>query len=379
NMVSVPRIVSENQTSALFPTAISTAYEFAGRYQPVDSFVNGKGYWLKFDAVQTVSYVGVPNRTDTIPVIPRWNMIGSIEVPIDPDAILQEPPGNVLTNYIGYDDGYYPASTIEPGKAYWVKTRNAGTLTLNVPSTTSPVASKKEKSELENLNVITVEPRSENNTSGSHPKKLYFGKKNSDELDLEKYELPPSPPAGALDIRFSTNRFVELISNKINEPREIPLSIQYSDTPLELSWSMNETDGLKYIFIERKGMQVVSQCTMKETGSITIHGDGQKTYAVRAEQIPTEYSLHQNYPNPFNPATAIQFDVPAPSVVTLKVFSVLGQEVVVLLDSDLREAGTYEVTFDASQLPSGLYFYRISAEGKVGRGWSDVKKMILMK
>jgi hypothetical protein len=79
------------------------------------------------------------------------------------------------------------------------------------------------------------------------------------------------------------------------------------------------------------------------------------------------------YPNPFNPITKIKFSLPEDSYVEIKVYDVLGREIETLL-SEHRKAGYHEITFDASNLPSGVYFYRIKA-GK----FADVKKMILMK
>jgi flagellar hook assembly protein FlgD len=88
--------------------------------------------------------------------------------------------------------------------------------------------------------------------------------------------------------------------------------------------------------------------------------------------------LDQNYPNPFNPSTKINFRLAADSKVSLKVFDVLGQEVMTLINNDLS-AGSHQVDFDASNLNSGVYFYKIEATGNNGTNFSDVKKMILTK
>lgn len=90
--------------------------------------------------------------------------------------------------------------------------------------------------------------------------------------------------------------------------------------------------------------------------------------------VPTQYALFECYPNPFNPTTTIRFDIPTGSVVTLKVYDVLGREVAALVDGQYREAGRYDVKFDASQLGSGVYFYRITAGS-----FTSVRKMLLMK
>jgi len=94
--------------------------------------------------------------------------------------------------------------------------------------------------------------------------------------------------------------------------------------------------------------------------------------------IPTEFSLKQNYPNPFNPSTVIRFGLPVEADVNVKVFDVLGQEIANLLNGSLK-AGFHTVNFDASQLKSGMYIYRIQAKGIDGSQFTDVKKMLLVK
>ena len=93
---------------------------------------------------------------------------------------------------------------------------------------------------------------------------------------------------------------------------------------------------------------------------------------------PAEYGLDQNYPNPFNPSTKISFRLAVDSKVSLRVFDLLGQEVMTLVNNDLA-AGSHKVDFSAANLNSGVYFYKIEATGIDGSNFSDVKKMTLTK
>jgi len=94
---------------------------------------------------------------------------------------------------------------------------------------------------------------------------------------------------------------------------------------------------------------------------------------------PTVYNLFQSYPNPFNPSTIIRYSLPFESKLTIKIYNTLGQEVEILKD-DILSAGNYEVQFNSSSLPSGVYFYRLSAESLDGKQkYSSIKKMILLK
>jgi hypothetical protein len=90
-------------------------------------------------------------------------------------------------------------------------------------------------------------------------------------------------------------------------------------------------------------------------------------------QIPIKFELFQNYPNPFNPSTTIQYEIPELSLVTMKVYDVLGNEVAILINEE-RLAGRYEVEFDGNSLTSGIYFFRLQAGSFV-----ETKKMILIK
>ena len=81
---------------------------------------------------------------------------------------------------------------------------------------------------------------------------------------------------------------------------------------------------------------------------------------VETEFIPKEFRLEQNYPNPFNPSTTIEFALPRQAEVTLQIFDLLGRAVTTLVDDELG-AGSYKLTFEAEDLPSGIYFYRLQA------------------
>ena len=90
-------------------------------------------------------------------------------------------------------------------------------------------------------------------------------------------------------------------------------------------------------------------------------------------EIPVDYSLGQNYPNPFNPVTKIDFSIPKNGTVTLKIYDLLGKEVVTLIDKEMN-SGNYTVDFDASKLSSGTYFYKLTSGM-----FSQTRKMLMIK
>ena len=91
------------------------------------------------------------------------------------------------------------------------------------------------------------------------------------------------------------------------------------------------------------------------------------------EQLPKEFTLYQNYPNPFNPSTKISWQLPVGNIVKLKVYDILGREIITLVN-EYKPLGKYETEFNAANFPSGVYFYRIQAGSFV-----ETKKMMLLK
>ena len=123
-----------------------------------------------------------------------------------------------------------------------------------------------------------------------------------------------------------------------------------------------DKDGMKWIGTYGWGLAVLNDKSAA-TGVETERGP----------VVPSSLTLSQNYPNPFNPATAISFQLSAVSVVTLKVFDILGREVVALVDGT-QQAGHHTVRWDATFLPSGVYFYRLET-----KEISQTRKMLLVR
>jgi len=94
---------------------------------------------------------------------------------------------------------------------------------------------------------------------------------------------------------------------------------------------------------------------------------------IRDQRLPLSMKLHQNYPNPFNPMTTIEYSIPQSGFVSIQVFNLLGQEIETLVNKK-QKPGNYSIQFDATNLASGIYLYRIQ-EGKN----SLIKKMVVVK
>jgi hypothetical protein len=110
-----------------------------------------------------------------------------------------------------------------------------------------------------------------------------------------------------------------------------------------------------------------------------VEGQSLTIIEFKENVVPTEFALEQNYPNPFNPVTKIRFEIPLSKggqrglYSTLKIFDILGREVATLVNESLKP-GTYEVTFDGTNMNSGIYFYQL-----VSGNYKETRRMILLK
>ncbi len=105
--------------------------------------------------------------------------------------------------------------------------------------------------------------------------------------------------------------------------------------------------------------------------------DSMATEVAKEEIKDYKYNLSQNYPNPFNPSTTIKYQLPSDGFVTLRVYDILGREITTLVN-EYKQGGSYDVDFNASELSSGIYFYKITANGKSGK-YTAINKMQLLK
>jgi hypothetical protein len=122
----------------------------------------------------------------------------------------------------------------------------------------------------------------------------------------------------------------------------------------------------------------LSGCTITTSYSRTYRPNlritaGGAVGIIKNNEIPLSYSLSQNYPNPFNPVTSINYAIPKQGFVSLKIYDILGREITALVN-EVKTPGYYVVDFDASNLGSGVYFYKI-----VSNDFTDIKRMMLIK
>ncbi len=126
--------------------------------------------------------------------------------------------------------------------------------------------------------------------------------------------------------------------------------------------------------IQRLNVGYFTKCSKLAIGSLAAFISAQPTTPVQEpDELPPKIALFQNYPNPFNPSTLIRYQLPTESHVTLTIFDPLGREIMTLVDAT-QTPGTRSITWNAGNLPNGVYFYRLRA-GK----FAETKKLVLMR
>jgi hypothetical protein len=149
-------------------------------------------------------------------------------------------------------------------------------------------------------------------------------------------------------ITFGTeSQFVKLLPPK----KDYDVTFTFD---VDRSAQLNTLDTLEFVIRDRTGFASRKSVIVTYTG-------------------PTMFALEQNYPNPFNPTTTIHYQLPTSGHVSLKVYNTLGQEAATLVD-EVQDPGFKSISFGASQLPSGVYFYRLQAGTFI-----QSKKMLLLK
>lgn len=136
NLLSIPLEPVTPVLDSMFGGAVSLPFYYSGGYYTDDVVSRHRGFWMKFAYPETLTLVGFSVFSDSLTVVPGWNLIGSISLPVDVPTITSDQPGLVLSQCYGYSGaGYSTSMTIEPGKGYWIHSSMAGKLYL--ASTTS--------------------------------------------------------------------------------------------------------------------------------------------------------------------------------------------------------------------------------------------------
>jgi hypothetical protein len=264
------------------------------------------------------------------------------------------------------------------GKGYWIRTNASGIITLDCSA--APNLPKVSESEILIADLTEfIKVKLEDNKGNNQT--LYFSGTLEDDVNIESYSLPPIPPTGIFDSRISGGY-------RLSESEEIEIMIQSDDYPLKVQITGTNYGNTKGYLLKQFADNVeVGDIEITDGIEVIINNENVSLLKIQLNsRLPANFVLEQNYPNPFNPSTKIKYRVPVRGSVNLKVINSLGQEIATLVHEE-KAAGTYEKDFDASNLASGIYFYRIklidtstnTAEGPIGQVIVETKKMVLLR
>ncbi|MDP1614815.1 MAG: T9SS type A sorting domain-containing protein [Methylococcales bacterium] len=360
NMVSVPGLhpIDQNVTtwwSGKDPAA--GVFRFSGGYLSVSTTAPGQGYWMKNLGANTYNTgdewpAGGINIVahDPITAATGWNLIGGYETSVATSGITTTPAGLQSGSVFQYLGGYTVATNLVPGYGYWIKLTSAGQ--INIPTALSKSSAKFIETNKTVWGKIIVT----DNSGKSYT--LYNIKA---EVNLNDYELPPAPPSGMFDVRYGSGRYAEDLEsgNQSIEMQGIEYPVRVRVENMDIRLQDASGSGLN----ER----------LKSGEEVVISNSAISKLMILTDVIPDEYSLEQNYPNPFNPSTIISWLSPVDSRQIIKIYNILGSEIATLVN-EYKPAGKYEISFDASALSSGIYFYTLQTGSFI-----ETRKMILAK
>lgn len=348
NLLSLPVNTQSPSISFNFPSAISAYSYTTSGYQTVDSIEPGLGCWLKSDSSESIDIYGTSISSDTLSLSKGWNIIGSVSEPIPVSSIVTDPGGMIVTEFYGYNGGYSISDSILPGKGYWVKLLDSAKMIVSSESSSSDKPFISMKDRLDNANRLIFKDHT------GTCQTLYFYNTDSPAQVNLVFELPPPAPAGTFDVRFSPNSLVAALNR--SDSIGIPISVRSNHYPVIMQWIFQEFNGEYEILVDDNSIPMgddeVAQID-KPFQQIVLRMSG-------IEELPGELSIDQNFPNPFNAQTQIQYTVPQRNPIQITLINILG-ETVRILKEEVMDPGEYSLKLDLSDLPSGIYFYRIES------------------
>jgi hypothetical protein len=349
NLVGLPVSVEDPNHMSIFPDAIEgTLFSFGNGYELQDDLVSGNGYWLRFTESGSTTITGELLGSVSVSLVTDWNLISGPSDAVSFDNI-DDPDGLIIPGTVyGFGNGYELTETLNPGFGYWVRSTGDGSVNIGAArsgKTTTPFAGK-----LDNANIISF-----------NDAELYFGVDIPEENKLS-FRLPPKPPAGSFDIRFTGDwkavtdfGTIEIMNNS----GMIHLHYEIKD---QNTWSLiNPNTGEEIILVD--------------SGELQIDGNPHEFNLSRKskEDVPNVFTLNPAFPNPFNPSTQISYFVPKESMIDISVYDISGRLIETLVN-ELKNYGPHSIMWNASSQASGVYFVRIKTDG-----FTNAQKVILTK
>lgn len=355
NLVSLPVRPSDDLYSVVFPNLQGvTPIKFSQDiYQQEERLKVGVGYFVRFPNPDTTVISGVlvkqiNSRLFPVRVYDGWNTVGALSVPVNIDRITFEPattggtpPIRVpLTFVYEYQTnrGYRAVSELTPGKGYWIKVRGQGFYNVSAP-TTRGSTSDAEFAVLATAAQLTIRDAADREGM------LYLGEGRI-AADASQFEMPPLPPHGMFDVRFSSNTLVASDANPI-------VRVQGATYPLTLRVAKSTS---AYTVLDATTGEVIGRLLPGSSLTLT---DPNVTAVRLLRQTPQEIGYDVSVtPNPVEQSAQVRVSVPETQHTTISLHNALGQEVARIFDG-LLTPGQTTFELNTETLPAGAYIVKM--------------------
>ena len=390
NLLSLPLSTSEEFFTSIYNTAdldgISPFTWNGSSYVSTANLTAGTPFWLKLDGnpssvIQTIQ--GTPVDQVQFSLSQGWNMIaapscnnvGIVSSSTSPNGAIVE--GLTYKYDIGgYQDGFtfsFPRGLLEQGKGYWVFANSNASLTL---SCNSGKQSSTEELTLQDVSRTFGSLTVRDNSAGRQT--FYFGSLLDKPEQRISYQLPPRGPKGEFDVRLTDN-------SRLTEQPDASIRINDASFPLTISFDQPPADKKGRLIVEEVSPagDILHTHQLLHTQNVQIFDGSVSLLRTRFEDLsvhdlPEQFTLHGNYPNPFNPTTRITFDIPVRGDLSLRVIDMLGKEVHTQTYTGLEPSVNQSISFDAQDLPAGIYIYSLVLETQ-NQAFTQSGKMTLLK
>ena len=345
--------LGENATLIKNQTEFATYYEGFGWYG-LDAIDVTSMYMIQMTTSADLVLEGTAVDYQNIPIAlsSGWNWIGylpqalnnleSALASIGENANLIKSQTEFATYYEGF--GWYGMDSLNPGDGYMINMNASATLIYGIPD-----------------GLVRNDEASIDFHWSVNPHQFEHNMTITADVEIDGIQISEDDQLGV---------FVNGECRGTAVPTYFPLTDSYTINLMTYGETGDELSFRVYQSETNTEIEVLDNLTFEINGII---GNDIDPILLRAVVIPDEYSLSQNYPNPFNPSTTISYQLPAPGSVLLAIYNVNGQLIEELVSS-MQEAGYHQITWNADNQPSGLYFVRMTAGEDV-----STQKMLLLK